>query len=122
MPIRVPQLKGKTDEPPDVMAERIEGDIVRRMGFYFPGYRPEAAGIKWGKPFYRIEFDYEDFAESLDWTKHEIMTACNKSYWMQKWCACDAPFACDFQPICQSGGLNPELYEYRKKVIGKNEK
>jgi hypothetical protein len=119
MPVRVPMLKDKQDESGELKGERIANDIIKRIGWYFPGYNPKATGIKWGKPFYRLEFDLEDFEEQIDWAAREIRTACKHSYWLQKWNACDSPFPCDYKPICQSGGINWEIFEKRKQKIGK---
>lgn len=114
MPIRMPALKDKADEEPEMKLKRIRLDIQKRFNFYFPRFKMNREGPKWGLPISRHEFDFDEFKKNIDWAKFEIKTACQYEYWKKRRANCLSPGPCDFIPLCEGRNINWEIYERRK--------
>jgi hypothetical protein len=115
MPVRVPQLKDKSDESPEMKLQRIRVDINKRFNFYFPYYKADRKGIKWGQEHSVHQFRMQEFEEKFRWNKKEIKTACIYNYFVKRRSNCLSPSLCDFFSMCQGGGnINWELFEKRR--------
>ena len=115
LPVRAPGLRQGKDEANDLLLKRIETDVKRRIGYYFPHYNPERKLPQWGRVFSSLEFDPVEFVKEINWTKGEIKRACEADYFVQRTANCLNPFQCDFFSIYESGGINWEIYERRER-------
>ena len=107
--VRAPQLKPKKLEDTEAFRDRIFADILSRPSFYFMGYDRKAAtfGIK----FWRSEYDFNMLARDFG-NVHADMTACraDNTLCYQDKLSCNVPTQCMYLPICQTGGVNGDLY------------
>jgi hypothetical protein len=115
MPIRHTALKDKADEEPEVKLKRIRLDINKKFNFYFPYYKAERNGIKWGQLHPKNQFDMQEFERMFKWVKKEIKEACKCNYFVRRRANCLSPGLCDFFSTCENGGnINWELFEKRR--------
>jgi hypothetical protein len=113
---RVPdlrQLKGKSDESEFAYEERTYDDILRRPSFYFLGWNNEKK--RYGRPFYRREFDIIDVEKRYRVISQELKQAFVDDAIYANPTACLTPFECDFKPICSTGGVSDILFRERTK-------
>ena len=113
-PVRVPALRQGKEESTKGFLDRIKMDIMKRPSHYFPGYKPDRKGVKWGRVFYRNEFkgEFKDFERKMRWMREEIERCVVNDYWNQNTNGCLFPGPCDYLPICSTGGyINEEMYE-----------
>jgi len=114
-PVRVPELKrikGDTDEE---YLERTRMDIYKRPSHYFPGFKPDREGVKWGRCFYRNEFkgEFAGFEKKMRYMREDIRRCVERDYWPQNTTGCLFPGVCNYINICSTGFINYELYERR---------
>lgn len=113
---RIPDLrqtKNKTDESDFGYEERTYDDILKRPSHYFIGWNKDKR--RWGKPFYRREFDLEDVAKRYRVVAGEIKQAFIDDACYANPTACLTPFECDYKPICSTGGVSEILFRERTK-------
>lgn len=101
-PIRKPEQQRKKTETSDQFSQRIRDDIARRPGHYYQPreYQPSELWV------------YLD-----DLTPLQIRAALENGKledFPHNWSACDYFSGCEFQPICQSGGLVDDALFTRK--------
>jgi hypothetical protein len=112
---RVPSLrtgKGKNaDETPDGYTQRIYSDIIKRPSHYFLGLNR----IKrtYGHRYYRNEFNLEEMEKEYIQVSKDIQRAAKEDAFYKNRNACHVPADCEYLPICDTGGVSDELYEYK---------
>jgi hypothetical protein len=115
LPVRTPLLKEGKDEHPDMYRHRLKSDILRRPKFYFPEYGEGRTEFKWGRKYYRSEFDLEGLQTKINWVRNEIRSALNAGYFTQRYANCMSyGYPCDYAPVCETGGINEVVYEYKQ--------
>lgn len=114
---RVPDLRtpkgAKSGESEFGFEERTYDDILKRPSYYFIGW--DKVKRRWGKPFYRREFDLDDVARRYRVISKEIQQAFIDDACYANPTACLTPFECDYKPICSTGGISEILFRERTK-------
>lgn len=118
LPIRVPSLRKNIDESLENYRERLKLDIRRRINFYFPEYDKEKTPFKWGRKFYISEFDLDEIKARIDYLKFLIKLSIVTDYFPRKVTGCMFPSNCEFQSICETNYINPEIF--MRKELPKN--
>lgn len=117
--VRTPELRhtGKySEEGPEEYQERIYQDVISRPSFYFIGWN--SVTRKFGKKYYRNEFNLEDLRERYLHIFREIFDARIMNGWYRNDRACSnvlPGISCDFVSCCRSGNMAENLYQIRKK-------
>ena len=113
--IQVPQQKLTQKETIEQYEQRIYSDIMLRPGHYFKGY--EAAAKRFGRKFWRTEFNLADIKLQYENQLDELYWRCMTNNWSElaSRILCDLPTPCWFKPICRTGGVSSELYEFSSK-------
>jgi hypothetical protein len=116
MAVRLPGLKtgkGKNSgEQPGDYESRIYRDILSRPGHYFLGYSKKTG--KFGKRFYRGEFDLDYLISFYMNTLKEMRYVIDNKLWTRNELSCHVPTRCWFYPIKRSGVVSEQLYQYNK--------
>jgi len=119
--VRVPQLKqtGKNkDETPEELQERVYQDAISRPSFYFIGWN--STTHRYGKKYFRTEFDLEDIKARYLHVFREIFDAriTNGFYRNDRVCNNILPgISCDMLSCCRTGNMSEAAYQIRKKKI-----
>lgn len=119
--VRTPALKstGKNkEENADELCERIYQDCISRPSYYFIGYDNKTK--KYGKKFYRSEFDLEDIKSRYLHIFREIFDARVMNGWYKNNKACNnvlPGISCDLLGICKTGNMSEEVYSIREKKV-----
>jgi len=119
--VRVPQLKqtGKNkDETPEELQERVYQDAISRPSFYFIGWNSTTR--RYGKKYFRTEFDLEDLKSRYLHVFREIFDAriTNGFYRNDRVCNNILPgISCDMLSCCRTGNMSEAAYQIRKKKI-----
>lgn len=120
--IRRPDLKstGKNkEEDADTYSERCYQDIISRPANYFIGFNRETR--KYGKRFYRGEFDLDGIKSRFGHIFREIHQAHLYNGWYKNDRVCNnvlPGFSCDMLPICSNADhMSEERYEIRKRKV-----
>ena len=116
LPIRWPQARFNEDkENIGEFIERLKKDIYKRPKFYFPEYDKNREPPKFGRCFYRTEFEngFPELERKLIWTRGVIRQCAIEDYWPQRY-NCMYPGPCDFLQICSTGYINEKLYEKKE--------
>jgi hypothetical protein len=118
--VTVPDLKhtGKNkEETADEFQERIYQDVIGRPSHYFKGY--DSTTHKYGKRYYRSEFDLDDLKARYLHIFREIFDAriTDGFYRNDKVCNNVLPgISCDMLPICRnSNKMSEDNFQIRKK-------
>lgn len=117
--VRVPDLKhtGRfKDEGPEDYQERIYQDVISRPSFYFPGWN--FATRRYGKKYYRNEFNMEDLRSRYLHIFREIFDARVMDGWYRDDRACNnilPGISCDMLSCCRNGVMSENVYQIRKK-------
>ena len=113
--IQVPQQKMTTKEPADEYEQRVYDDIMLRPGHYFKGY--DASTKRFGKKFWRTEFNLDDLKLQYENQLDELYWRTLNNNWSElpSRIMCDLPTPCWYKPICRTGGISDEMYEFNKK-------
>lgn len=106
------------DESPVVYKNRIKEDIRKRPAYYFQGYNKDTK--RFGKKFYRTEFDLDEIANRYRHILREIRDSLEHDSFYKNENACLLPYQCDYLAVCESGGVSELIYEYMNKEV-KNE-
>lgn len=131
-PIRNPELKIKTTKKkgsdggeeidPDTYYQKTLDDILSRPSHYFPGWNGTKG--RWGKIFYRSEFDLIAIEETAQVVAEEITEAAKKGekYFYKKRSSCfQYGRECDYFSICKTNAINEIMYtvdlERKKETI-----
>ena len=116
---RLPGLKtGKkqySDEGPEAYGERCYQDIISRPSHYFLGFNRDTS--RFGKRFYRAEFNLEETEQVYWWVCEDIERAVDQDRWYGNHLACYVPTECLYHPICKTGVVSEELFRERKGDI-----
>ena len=113
-PVLVPATRQGKEESIKAYAKRTEMDILKRPSHYFPGFKPDKKGVKFGRVFYRKEFEgeFEAFEKRMKWMRKSIKRHVKANYWEPRETGCLFPGQCEYFNICTTGGyINDELYE-----------
>ena len=111
--IRVPTLRYNSDkESAEEYQDRLYSSIISRPSYYFIGWKKLARtfGIK----FHRTEFNLDDIRDDYEKVSADIVRAARDESFYQSF-NCYCPGECEFLPICKTGGVSEEIYEYRQK-------
>ena len=114
--IRVPALKFNADkESIEQYQDRLYTSIISRPSYYFIGFKKLKR--TWGKKFYRNEFPIDQIKQDYEKMSADIIQAARDESFYQSF-NCYCPGNCEFLPICTTGGVSEEIYEYRKVETG----
>jgi len=117
--IRVPALKqtGKNkEETPEELQERVYQDAISRPSFYFIGFNPKTR--RYGKRYYRNEFNTEDLKARYMHIFREIFDARIMDGWYRNDRVCNnilPGISCDMLSCCRNEVVSEEIYQIRKK-------
>lgn len=114
--IRVPQLKqigNFRDESLEDYRDRCIRDMIKRPSYYFTGYDKDKKSF--GFKFYRSEFDLNALRDRYKWLAKQIRECVQTDYFYQNKTQCLFPFQCDMFRICEIGGINDDIYNFRGK-------
>lgn len=117
--VRTPDLKstGKyKDEDDDTYSERVYQDILSRPTWYFPGWNNTTR--KFGKKFYRSEFDLDEIRTRFLHCFREIHDARIMGGWYKNDRVCNQilpGIPCEMLPICRHGKMSEEVFKIREK-------
>lgn len=117
-PIRNPDLKKITKKElelsPEEFFQKTLDDILGRPSFYFPGWNGSKG--RWGKVFYRSEFDLIEVEETARIVAEEIIDAAKKGerYFYKNHANCiQYGRECDFISICKTNAIDEIRYKIR---------
>jgi len=111
---RVPWLKSVKrfeDEDAEEHGARVFKDVCKRPSHYFQGWDNKTK--KFGKVFYRGEFDLDELRDKYVHIAREIPEAVKLDAMYQEKGNCMSPFKCDYMDICISGGVSEGIYRVR---------
>lgn len=110
--IRVPTLRYNQDkESIDDYQDRLYSSIISRPSYYFIGWKKLAR--TWGIKFHRSEYDMDDIRDDYEKVSRDIVQAAKDDSFYQSF-NCYCPGECEYLPICKTGGVSEEIYEYRQ--------
>lgn len=120
--VQVPQQRvlkeGKPNqESPESYQKRIYEDILSRPSNYFIGWNKEKK--RYGKKFYRSEFDLEAIKSQYQQSIIEIMAARWNGNFYKNWKYCNNVFpgiGCSFQSVCRNNNVSENMYRVNKKI------
>jgi hypothetical protein len=118
---RVPDLKSTKsykDETDDEYAERCYQDILSRPSYYFLGY--DVKTHKYGKKFFRTEFDLEELKNRYLHILREYWEARELNGWYKndKSCMNVLPgIQCDMLDVCRYNNMSETQYKIRERPI-----
>jgi hypothetical protein len=118
--VRNPALKSTgshKEEDPEVYGERIYQDAISRPSHYFIGY--DSKTRRYGKKFFRSEFDLVEVAERFKQVYREIYQANRAGGWYKNDRACGAVLpgiVCDFLPLCRYNTMSESIYKIRERI------
>jgi spore coat polysaccharide biosynthesis protein SpsF (cytidylyltransferase family) len=119
--IRTPALKsaGKNkEESAEEYQERVYQDAISRPSFYFLGYNPKTH--RYGKKFYRSEFDLDEIKSRYLHVFRELYDARVMDGWYRNDRVCNnvlPGIECDMKSCCRNGNMSETVYQIRKKKI-----
>lgn len=120
--VRTPQLKstGKNkEESADELCERIYQDAISRPSYYFLGY--DSKTHKYGKKFYRSEFNLDEIKARYLHIFREIFDARVMDGWYKNDKSCNnvlPGISCDMLGGCKHGNNFAEnVYQIREKKV-----
>jgi len=119
--IRTPQLKstGKNkEESPEDLQERIYQDAISRPSYYFIGWNNQTR--KYGKKYFRGEFDLEELRSRYIHVFREIFDAriMDGFYKNDRVCNNILPgVSCDMLQCCRHNNMSEQVYQIRKKKV-----
>ena len=116
---RVPSLKAKDGEEPEVYERRIYGDIISRPAHYFLGWDRKTRTF--GTKFWRSEFNLEVIYSTCCYVLHEIKETAERGAWYPNNLACHVPAPCPYLPIKRSGVVSEEIFEKRQRKGGETD-
>lgn len=111
----VGKFKGEND---DEFCERVYQDVLTRPTHYFLGYDNKTH--KYGKKFYRTEFNLDELKGRFIHIFREIFDArvCQGWYKDDKACNNVLPgISCDMLPVCRIGSMSEDNYCIRKPKV-----
>ena len=114
--VRTPALKQakNKDEGPEDFEERIYKDIIARPSAYFLGFNNKTN--RYGKRFYRSEFNLGEIRLRFQHVSREIHEACFFDGWYLNDRACNnvlPGIACDMLSVCRYGTMAENIYRIR---------
>ena len=118
--VRNPGLKSTGDnkeEAPEVYGERIYQDALSRPSHYFIGYNPKTR--RYGKKYFRGEFNLEEIADRFKHVKREIYYAQRYGGWYKNDRVCNnvlPGIVCDMLPLCRNNNFNSAIYKIRERI------
>ena len=113
--VRSPDLKstGKNkEEDPVTYGERVFQDVISRPSHYFIGYDRDTN--RYGKKFFRSEFDLESVQSRFVHILREIYGAMIFDGWYKSDKSCGAVLPgipCDMKPICRYNNMSESIYQ-----------
>jgi hypothetical protein len=114
--VKFPQQKPskKKEESSDEIYKRVYSDILSRPGNYFIGYDREKN--RYGKKFFRGEFDLQAIEERYKQVTIEIMAArwSGNFYKNFKNCGNNYGSNCEYMTICKTGNVSENMYKIRE--------
>lgn len=116
---RTPDLKstGKNKEEDNATySERIYQDILSRPAWYFPGWNNNTR--KFGRKFYRKEFDLDEIRTRFIHCFREIHDARITGGWYKNDRVCTQilpGIPCEMLPICRYGKMSEDVFCIREK-------
>lgn len=114
---RAPQLKQTAknkDELPQEFEERIYSDIISRPSFYFPHY--DNRKNRYGRRFYRNEFNIDEIRDRFKHVSREIHEACAYDGWYKNDRVCNSilpGIVCDMLPVCRHNTMAENVFKIR---------
>ena len=98
--------------------ERIYADIMARPSYYFVGLNRKT--WKYGKRFYRDEFDLNELADRYKFILAEIRDCVKREsfYCNDKACMMFGSM-CEYLDICRTGAVSETVFEYKEKLMEK---
>ena len=115
--VQFPQQKEnkKKEETPDGMYKRVYSDILSKPSNYFIGF--DRTKKKYGKKFFRGEFDLEEIKRRYEQVVLEILSARYNNNFYKNFKACGNTYGhpCEYQKICMNGNVSENMFRIRKK-------
>lgn len=118
--VRNPGLKStgnNKDEEPEIYGERIYQDALSRPSWYFIGY--DSKTKRYGKKYYRGEFDLEEVAHRFKSVHREIYQANRSGGWYKNDRSCLSVLPgipCDMLPLCRYNTISESIYKIRERI------
>lgn len=118
--VRVPDLKSTgrfKDESAEEYTERAYSDIVSRPSYYFLGY--DKAKKRYGKKFYRNEFDLESIKDRFRIISLLIRDCQAFDGWYRNDSVCNSilpGIPCDMRNVCRLNSMGEDLYKIKDKA------
>jgi hypothetical protein len=118
--VRNPALKSAgryKEEDPKEYGERVYQDAISRPTHYFIGY--DLKTHRYGKKYYRGEFDMEEIRHRYHSIYREIYNANRSGGWYKNDRACTnvlPGIACDMLPLCRQNNFNDKVYKIRERI------
>ena len=115
---RTPQLRstgGNRDESAEQLEGRIYQDVLARPSWYFIGWDP--ATRKYGKKFYRSEFDLDEIYKKYYCAAREINLAMVEDAFYKNDMMCSNMFPgipCDMYGVCRCNTVAENIYGIRQ--------
>lgn len=116
--VRFPQdnYNKRKEETPEEVYKRVYDDVLSRPSLYFIGL--DRTKKKYGKKFYRTEFDLEAIKKRYQQATIEIMAARwnGNFYKNDRVCNNILPgIKCEMQEVCRNCNISEEMYKIRSK-------
>ena len=118
--VRIPGLKQKKDneESPEEYAERTYQNVITRPSYYFIGWNAKTR--RYGKKFFRNEFDLKELEHRFKHVYREIYDARRYEGWYKNDRACNnvlPGIVCDMLPLCRYNNFNEDIYQIRERKV-----
>jgi hypothetical protein len=113
------ETKKRTEaETPDQLYERVYNEILSRPSDYFitdGGFKREKK--RYGKKFFRGEFNLPEIADSYRQIVIEILSARWSNNWYKNRKACNFQYGskCSYLPICENQNVSDAMFAIRNK-------
>lgn len=110
------QVNKRKEETPEEIYKRVYDDVLSRPSLYFIGL--DRTKKKYGKKFYRTEFDLEAIKKRYQQATIEILAARwnGNFYKNDRTCSSILPgVVCEYQSVCRNCNISEEMYKIRGK-------
>lgn len=112
--VQRPMQKPKKDESPEEFGNRVRGDILSKPSHYFIGWNKDTR--LFGRRFHVTEFDLIELLHEYINMAFDMREAQRRDAYYRDFGACGRYAGeCEYQPICETGGVSDELYARRDK-------